>query len=56
MRTYLVKWELDISAESPREAVEQAVALLRSDEKTGKVFKVVISRGHGAAINLRAGG
>lgn len=55
MQTFLVKWELDITADSPREAVEQAVALLQSDEKTGKVFKVVLSRGHGAAINLSAG-
>lgn len=56
MQTYLVKWELDIQADSPHDAVEQAVAMMQSDEKTGKIFKVVISRGHGTAINLCAGG
>lgn len=55
MHSYLVKWELDIPADSPREAVEQAMAMLLSDSVKRKLFKVVVNTGHRVTIDLGNG-
>lgn len=52
MKTFLVKWELDIAADTPREAVKAALSHLRSESSDHKLFKVVVSGGHGAVVNL----
>lgn len=52
MKMYLVKWEIDVPAESPREAAEHALALLTSSDPKYKIFKVAVSGGHGVTINL----
>lgn len=55
MQSYLVKWEMDIAAESPREAAEKALALLRSAESSSKSFKIIVSGGHSVTVDLAAG-
>lgn len=41
MPTYLVTWEIDIDADSPREAAEKALAIQRNPESTATVFQVL---------------
>lgn len=52
MKMYLVKWEIDIPAESAREAAEQALALLAGGDPKFRMFKVTVSGGHSVAVNL----
>ena len=40
MRTYRVKWEIDIEAYSPRDAAEQALDIQQDPESTAVVFDV----------------
>lgn len=40
MRTYRVKWEIDIDADSPREAAERALEIQQNPESTAVVFDV----------------
>ena len=40
MTNYLVAWEIDIEAETPREAAERALAIMQDPESIGTVFKV----------------
>ena len=40
MKTYRVTWEIDVDANSPREAAERAQAIQHNPESTGTVFKV----------------
>lgn len=44
-RTYLVTWEIDIEADSPREAAEKALRIQRDPESIATVFAVTES-GH----------
>lgn len=37
---YLVKWEIDIDASSPREAAEKALEIQRDPEARAMVFEV----------------
>lgn len=41
MPTYFVSWEIDIDADSPREAAEKALAIQRDPESTATVFQVL---------------
>lgn len=52
MQNYLVKWEMDVSAETPREAAERALAILRSAEPSSKSFKIIVSGGHSVTVDL----
>jgi hypothetical protein len=40
MRTYLVTWDINIEAESPREAAERALAIQRKEDSTALTFTV----------------
>ena len=40
MRTYRVKWEIDIDADSPREAAERALEIQQNPESHAVVFDV----------------
>jgi len=40
MTNYLVTWEIDMEAETPREAAERALKITRDPESIGTVFKV----------------
>jgi hypothetical protein len=40
MTTYLVTWEIDIDAETPRAAAERALEIMRDPDSIGTVFKV----------------
>lgn len=40
MKHYFVTWTIDIYAETPRQAAEQALAIQRNQESTATVFGV----------------
>jgi hypothetical protein len=40
MITYRVSWEIDIDADSPRQAAELALDIMRDPRSIGTVFKV----------------
>jgi len=40
---YLVKWEIDIDADSPHEAAEKALAIQRNPESIATVFEVTFN-------------
>lgn len=42
MKTYLVTWEIDIEAASPREAAEKALEIQRNPESAATVFTVMV--------------
>ena len=52
MTSYLVKWESNIQADSPREAAEKGLLLLRAGVKEHQLFKVIVSGGQSVIINL----
>ncbi len=39
-RTYTVRWEIDVDAESPKEAAKQALEIQRDPESLATVFEV----------------
>lgn len=41
MPEYLVKWEIDINADSPREAAEKALEIHRDPDSVATFFKVI---------------
>lgn len=52
MTSYLVTWESNIRADTPREAAEKGLALLRTGGQKHQIFKVIVSGGHSMAIDL----
>ncbi len=52
MTSYLVKWESNIHANSPREAAEKGLLLLRTGVREHQLFKVIVSGGQSVTINL----
>ena len=49
---YLVIWEMDIYADSPREAVEKAWGHMRAPDSIANVFNVLDRSGVGTIIDL----
>ena len=49
---YLVMWEMDIYAETPREAAEQAWGHMRAPDSTANVFTVIDKNGVETIIDL----
>ena len=49
---YLVTWEMDIYADSPREAAEKAWGHMRAPNSTANVFTVFNKDGVGTIIDL----
>lgn len=47
-----VIWEIDLDAESPREAAEKALAIHRNPESIATVFDVVDQNGKRSRIDL----
>ena len=47
-----VQWEIDIDADSPREAAEKALAIQRNPESIATVFTVVGDDGHEIVVDL----
>jgi hypothetical protein len=41
---YLVTWEIDMEAETPREAAQRALEIMQDPESIGTVFKVADAR------------
>jgi ssDNA-binding Zn-finger/Zn-ribbon topoisomerase 1 len=46
MTGYLVKWEIDIEADSPKEAAEKALAIHRRTDSIATVFEVIERKSH----------
>ena len=51
-RRYLVIWEMDIYAKTPREAAEKAWGHMRAPDSTANVFGVIDANGVGTIIDL----
>ena len=49
---YLVTWEMDIYAETPREAAEKAWGHMRAPFSTANVFLVLDKSGAGTIVDL----
>ena len=49
---YLVIWEMDIYAETPREAAEKAWGHMRASDSIANVFNVLDKDGVGTIIDL----
>jgi hypothetical protein len=47
-----VIWEIDVDAEDPREAAEQALAIQRNAQSTATVFDVTDERGQTVRVDL----
>lgn len=51
-RKYLVMWEIDIEAGTPREAAEQALAMQRDPESIAAFFTVFTEHGNYFHVDL----
>ena len=49
---YLVIWEMDIYADSPREAAEKAWGHMRAPDSIANVFNVLDKDGVGTTVDL----
>lgn len=49
---YLVTWEMDIYAETPREAAEKAWGHMRAQDSTANVFTVLNKDGDTTLVDL----
>lgn len=49
---FLVRWKIDIEAESPREAAETALRIQRRPDSIAKVFDVLDDNGKNTPIDL----
>ena len=56
MPEYLVKWKINVNADSPREAAEQAWAHMRRPDSTANVFTVTDEDGDDTEVDLMDGG
>ena len=52
MPEYRITWEIDLSADSSREAAEQALTIHRNPESIATVFDVMDETGHTERIDL----
>ncbi len=52
MTSFLVKWESNVHADTPREAAEKGLALLRAGGRNHKIFKVIVSGGQSMTIDV----
>jgi hypothetical protein len=53
-RTYRVVYEIDLAADSPRQAAEQVQEILRDPEALPPVFTVLDAEGHKTEVDLYA--
>lgn len=52
MKPYLVKWEIDIDADSPREAAEKAFEIQQRPGSTANAFVVYDKEGRRTLVDL----
>lgn len=50
---YLVQWEIELSADTPEEAAQAALEIMRDPESTALFFKVIHDDGHLIDVDLR---
>ncbi len=51
-RHYLVRWEIDIWANTPMEAASEALSIMRDPESLGMVFNVIDDEGNEQTVDL----
>lgn len=51
-KQYHVSWEIEVYAESPREAAEKCLAIHRNPDSTATVFDVIEFESDGEAIRI----
>ena len=51
-QTYNVIWEIQIDADSPREAAEQALTIMRDPKSSAQHFEIIDEDGNGQPIEL----
>ena len=54
MTSYLVKWEANVHADTPREAAEKGLALLRAGGRNHQIFTVIVSGGQSSDLAVAA--
>lgn len=52
MKNYRVVWEIDIEAETPRDAAELALEIQRNNESIATVFEVIGEKGTSITVDL----
>lgn len=52
MQTYRIRWEIDLYADSPKEAAETALAILRDPDSQATVFDVTDHNGLTRRIDI----
>ncbi|MDD4987000.1 MAG: hypothetical protein PHQ43_14745 [Dehalococcoidales bacterium] len=52
---YSIKWEIDLSAESPQEAAAEALGIQRDKNSTATIFSVTDSNGKETYIDASDG-
>jgi len=52
MSIYRVTWEIDLQADTPLEAAQQALAIHRDPSSMATVFEVRDENGHSATVDL----
>ena len=52
MQTFHLVWEIDIDANSPREAAEKALAIQKCPDSIATVFQVIDERGESVRVDL----
>ncbi len=52
MKTYFVKWEIEIDADSPREAASKALEIHRNPQSIATVFGVSDKNGNAYQVDL----
>lgn len=54
-KTYLVKWEIDIEAQSPTDAAEKALAIQKDENSEANCFEVYDKKDHLATVDILTG-
>ena len=52
MADYLVRWEIELSGESPLDAIEQAIGILADPHNTATIFEAFDSDGNVTVIDM----
>lgn len=52
MKTYHVQWEIEVDADSPKEAAKAALAIQRNPESTATIFDVLEFDTDGDAVRI----
>lgn len=51
-QSYIVQWEIDISADNPEDAAREALEIMRDPHSEALFFKIIDNSGHLTDIDL----